>query len=133
MLTRRSFLQGLGLLALWPFVRFETERKPIKSVRLLEDYIAGFQYHEGMKLEILSTLDARDELVLVREPQNRYDENAIKITTRTGHKLGYIPRGEAEFLAPLMDQSVQTQTQIVEIGLDAKPWERVLVEVRQIL
>ena len=40
---------------------------------------------------------------LVREPDNSYDPNAIRVEV-AGHLFGYIPRAHAKELAPLMDQ-----------------------------
>ena len=39
---------------------------------------------------------------LVREPDNSYDPNAIRVEV-AGHLFGYIPRAHAKDLAPLMD------------------------------
>jgi hypothetical protein len=40
---------------------------------------------------------------LVREPNNFYDKNAIRVEVGE-YLLGYIPRGHAKDLAPLMDE-----------------------------
>lgn len=44
-------------------------------------------------------------IVLWREPQNKYDKNAIKILAVTDKRLdmGYVPRELAQTLAPQMD------------------------------
>jgi hypothetical protein len=40
---------------------------------------------------------------LVREPENAYDQNAIRVEV-AGFFLGYIPKDVAKNLAPLMDE-----------------------------
>ena len=41
---------------------------------------------------------------LVREPDNFFDSNAIRVTVATVVFLGYVPREVAKELAPLMDE-----------------------------
>jgi hypothetical protein len=41
-----------------------------------------------------------EDLTLVREPQNIYDKNAIRIETKEGNMLGHIP-GNSPFHLPL--------------------------------
>ena len=42
-------------------------------------------------------------VVLVREPTNAYDPNAIQVWI-AGERVGYLPKGDAAKLAPTMDQ-----------------------------
>lgn len=39
-----------------------------------------------------------DEIVLEKEPDNKFDENAIKILTKNGKQLGYVPKDVAKDL-----------------------------------
>ncbi len=41
---------------------------------------------------------------LVREPENRYDANAVAVTSVTGRTLGYLPRELARDFAPTLDR-----------------------------
>ena len=41
---------------------------------------------------------------LVREPDNFFDPNAIRVTVATVVFLGYVPKEVAQEMAPLMDQ-----------------------------
>lgn len=43
------------------------------------------------------------QLMLLREPDNRYDRWAIKVCTLTGTLLGYLPSGKNQSVARLMD------------------------------
>ena len=71
-------------------------------VFLLQTHVAGTYYHDlGQHGEALAFWDA---LMLVREPQNPYDPQAIAVHSLEGEKLGYIPREINAPLAALMDQ-----------------------------
>jgi hypothetical protein len=50
---------------------------------------------------------------LIRELQNPHDPNAIRVETN-GHYLGYIPKGLAEKITPLMDNGTQLRAEIVQ-------------------
>lgn len=130
MIGRREFFKAMGVATLIPFapLKQESERRRID---LLEVHIAGFQYHEGMRPEVFSMLGKGDELVLRREPDNPYDPSAIAMVTRTGSKLGYLPRRTNGIPAAILDQGVTTRAEIVAIDALAPTWERVRVRVWQ--
>ena len=79
--------------------------------------IAGIQYHEvGEYDECLGTIIPAlgDRLELVREPDNHYDENAIKVMWRNGqHHIGYIPRTIASYIAQIMDSGSLIESYIL--------------------
>ena len=54
--------------------------------------------------ELLNSFEPGTELVLVREPDNSFDELAVSIRTVDGRKLGYVTRFKVEPLARLMDR-----------------------------
>jgi hypothetical protein len=58
---------------------------------------------------VISQLRAGDRLILVREPENGYDPNAIAVTTEAGEKIGYIDRITAEDLAQGFDSLKKRQ------------------------
>lgn len=53
-------------------------------------------------------LTTGDPVVLIRDPTNAYDPNAIEVQTVDGYELGYIAREVARSLAPLMDEGAET-------------------------
>ncbi len=53
--------------------------------------------------EVIPTLDIGEELVILREPENPYDTNAIRILTQDGRDVGHIRREIAAHIAPLID------------------------------
>ena len=73
-----------------------------RQIHLLRTYVAGSGYVEEIVIRI-QALSEGDRLLLVREPENPYDERAILVENLEGEKLGYIPRRKNEVLASLMD------------------------------
>ena len=68
--------------------------------------IAGLQYYdiEDEKLSGDVQPEVAERLLLVREPSNPYDANAIQVRNENGeYMLGHIPRDIAEILAPVLD------------------------------
>lgn len=74
--------------------------------------LAGFRYYEGRSL--WDELRVGDALALVREPDNPFDPNAVRIEWR-GHKLGYVPRRENGRLARQMDHGAAVEARITEL------------------
>lgn len=75
--------------------------------------IAGVSFNG--RQAYLKNLSIGDPLVLVREPDNNYDENAIKVTTIGGVQLGYIKAKLAEGIAPLMDKGSKFICKVLEL------------------
>ena len=68
---------------------------PVAGVMYVPDYPA-----------IFDSLEVGEEVRLVREPENEYDEYAVRLDVeRDGgfHKIGYIPRSHNRIFARLMD------------------------------
>lgn len=72
--------------------------------------VVGMQYRVTMSSRRMMASDAEEgtiECRLEREPNNRYDENAIKVIIASepfkGFHIGYLQRPVAVTLAPLMD------------------------------
>lgn len=71
------------------------------DITMLHTTIAGASHRDLTPVD--GELGEGDYLCLVREPENRYDELAILVTTRQGYVLGYIPRRVNHQPATLMD------------------------------
>lgn len=94
---------------------------------LLQDSpLAGFQYHEGKKL--WPQLQVGDALILIREPDNAYDANAVRIEWQ-GHKIGYVPRRDNADAARFMDSGQALQARISRLAEGRDPWSRVRFEI----
>ena len=71
--------------------------------------IAGSMRRPGASA-LVKRLRSRQALVLVRDPKDQYDPNTIIVVW--GNKaLGYLPRGLAAEVAPLMDAGVKVIAQ----------------------
>lgn len=69
-----------------------------------------FRFKEGERRALAKMVDKRGPITgirLVREPDNKYDENAIRVylpeRIMGGNQLGYLHRQTAELLAPKLD------------------------------
>lgn len=65
--------------------------------------LAGVTYNNAQESISLFGWDDLDNLFLVRERDNPYDKNAIRVVAYEKMFMGYIPRKRACQLAPIMD------------------------------
>ncbi len=73
-----------------------------RDIFLFDTYVAGTTHVDGIE-ELEPFLKPGDRLDFYREPQNPYDNNAIKITTVEGIKIGYVPKRDNLIFSRLMD------------------------------
>lgn len=85
------------------FKYFDKEKYCIPTEDI-ETYIAGI--HITGRVDNCLKCKKGGELMLIREPENKYDENAILIMSFRGDQLGYIPAHIAENLAPKLDDDI---------------------------
>lgn len=127
-MNRRIFLK---LIAGLPF--FAVAAKAYAKERetfLLDAPVAGSRYYEGQRL--WTKLRANEEIVLVREPANPYDNKAAAVYWHN-KKLGYIPRADNVVFANLLNQSCALKSSIHKKTWGAKPWERLRVQVKMMV
>jgi len=67
--------------------------------------IVGMRYYSGV-------VRAGEYVVLVREPCNPYDWNAIRVDNIAGVQVGHIKRQQAALLRPIMDETSQWRIQL---------------------
>ena len=77
----------------------------------------------GERYNNIKKLNAKSELILVREPENTHDPNAIKVMVdlyQTGdlNEIGYIPAMTALWLAPVIDAGGKYEPRIRKIKVD---------------
>ena len=72
-----------------------------KDIFLFDTYVAGTTHIEGIE-ELEPHLNVDDRLAFFREPDNRYDTQAIVIKTVDGVKIGYVPKQDNVIFARLM-------------------------------
>ncbi len=65
-------------------------------------FIAGIRYENRASSVLRCSL--RERVWLRREPDNKYDANAIEVVTQQGSQLGHLSRHLAARLAPYMDE-----------------------------
>jgi hypothetical protein len=76
--------------------------------------IVGISYER--RAEIAERFaEVGDPVYLVREPDNPADPNAVMVLLRQGYQIGYVPREEAEKLAPLLDAGYKQRAWIKKI------------------
>lgn len=63
----------------------------------------GMHFRGGAAKDIAASLSVGDTVTLEREPENAYDEYAIRVLVGPEH-IGYIERGQAAWISPLMDE-----------------------------
>ncbi|MSQ71830.1 MAG: HIRAN protein [Betaproteobacteria bacterium] len=88
--------------------------------------LAGFRYHEAK--DVFPMMKSGDALSLVREPDNAYDANAVRVEWQ-GHKLGYVPRRENPALAWAMDRGQAVTARISRLQPHRNPRQRIEFEV----
>jgi hypothetical protein len=78
---------------------------------LITSSIVGARFHEGAVDKLLATAPGT-EVILIREPENRYDSNAI-LCVVDGLPCGYIPNAQAERLAEDLDNGIEVHATLV--------------------
>ncbi|KAI0334969.1 hypothetical protein GY45DRAFT_967409 [Cubamyces sp. BRFM 1775] len=76
---------------------------------MLKTNVVGIQYYKGL-------VGPGEEVLLVRQPHNQYDRNAIQVKNIGGTQVGHIPRNVAAKLAPLMDAGLITVEGVMHEG-----------------
>ena len=71
--------------------------------------LAGFRHYDGG--DVWRDLKPGDRLELVREPENPYDANAVRVEWR-GVKLGYVPRRDNAAVARQMDRGAALEARL---------------------
>ena len=90
--------------------------KPLShEILLFDSYVAGTTYIKDEA--IFDELKEDDKLTLQREPDNKFDENAIMVLDQKGRKLGYIPEKDNIVFTRLMDAGKYLIAKINYLGL----------------
>jgi hypothetical protein len=74
--------------------------------------VAGFRHYEGR--DAWPALKVGDRLELMREPENPYDANAVRVRWQ-GRMLGYVPRRDNAAVARLMDRGAALEARIAAL------------------
>lgn len=101
-----------------------------KSIRTF--YIAGVQHHQ--MYVALDDIVEGDNLMLVPEPKNKYDPNAIRIEYARHDKqvmLGYVPMKFSSEIAAFLEVGTRLECVVTEFTAANKPWEQCKVDIRE--
>ncbi len=88
--------------------------------------LAGFRHHEAR--ETWQRMTVGDRLQLVREPDNPYDANAVRVEWH-GVKLGYVPRRDNAAVARQMDRGAVLEARVASLRENRNRSVRVEFEV----
>lgn len=88
--------------------------------------LAGFRHYEGR--EVWRDMKPGDRLQLVREPDNPYDANAVRVEWR-GVKLGYVPRGDNAAVARQLGGGVMLEARVAVLRENRNHTVRIEFEV----
>jgi hypothetical protein len=116
----------------------ETPRSSETSSTIVKSFftrIAGVT-HEGRQ-QIIARCSVGESLILVRDPDNRFDKGAIKVLRSTGEQLGFIPAdvsrgGNPSGLAYSMDHGSRYQCRISDITGGGEKWLGMNIELTEI-
>ena len=72
----------------------------VNEIHLFDTYVAGTTHIDDET--VFDAIQAGDKLTLVRE-DNKFDDKAIVIQTKDGHKFGYVPERDNIVFSRLMD------------------------------
>lgn len=67
----------------------------------LQTVVRGAHLHDYK--DRMGTLKFGTSLVLRPEPNNEYDPNAVLVLTKSGAKIGYIPREQAPYVQKILN------------------------------
>jgi hypothetical protein len=88
-------------------------------------YVAGFQYHDGAER---GDFRLKDPVRLVWEPDNLYDERAVRVEWKGLH-IGYAPRYQNRILSRMLDRRAPLRAHIAKINRDEPTWRRIKIQV----
>jgi hypothetical protein len=97
-----------------------------KEILLQTSPVAGFQFYDGDLL--WNTLHPNDPLLLVPDPANPYDEQAVKVLWND-NQLGYVPRQDNTAISQMLARGQVLVARIGEKQESADPWERLTMNI----
>ena len=101
--------------------------KPLQNeIMLFKTYIAGITHLDDD--EPVDELKLNDKLILKRQPENKFDENAILVLDQKERKLGYVPEKDNIVFTRLMDAGKYLTAKVVEID-DDDYFRKVRIEI----
>lgn len=78
-------------------------------------WLMGANFRDPSAKEVVKALAIGEQLTLKRDPENQFDPNAIQVWAGDTW-IGFIERGLAEELAPLMDAGTEYDCEVSGFG-----------------
>lgn len=89
-------------------------KSELSELNQISFWIAGTSYEKRKKNILRCKIS--ETVLLVREPDNEFDANAIHVKTKLGQSLGYVGKMKALELAPILDNnSIPNHALITEL------------------
>src|SRR5437763_17160461 len=109
-------------------VAYSQARDKTAHVRMLvqSSPLAGLRHAAAD--EVWTQLRKGDDLTLVREAENAFDQNAVRVEWR-GYKLGYIPRRENAAITWALDRGETLHARISKAEWHPNPARRIAFQV----
>ena len=104
------------------------EQRMEKRKHYLYCNVAGFMFWDGC--EAFGELENGTELKLVREPENKYDPEAVAVYYKD-FKLGFVPSSENEKISRFLDMGYTDlfEVRVARLCEDAHPEKQVFVNI----
>jgi len=122
LLSASAFIMGTAM----ALPAIAQERQGRVQMLVQNSPLAGFRHGEAA--EAWPDLRQGDELTLVREPDNAFDKNAVRVEWR-GRKLGYVPRRENAALAWALDRGETLRARVSRCEWHPNPARRIAFQV----
>ena len=84
--------------------------------------LVGTHFRDQLAKDIVAAMSKTNLVKLLREPDNKYDPNAIQVLSLRGVHLGYIEAGQAIWIADQMDEDlhVDWQGEVTEFSVGTR-------------
>lgn len=96
-------------------------------VLLCRTHVAGTSHLENLD-KVMEEIWTGNWVNLIREPENKYDCNAIRVESENGLKLGYVPKKRAEDLSAILNLGVKLYGRLASLDYEAS-WARIELEI----
>lgn len=95
--------------------------------------IAGVKFHDYRS--ILNDIVEGDSLMIVPEPTNKFDPNAVQLLYDNGSRqamLGYVPKTMSPEVSAMLEIGKQLECIVTGFNPTASPWDIFEVEIKEI-
>lgn len=96
------------------------------SLHIQRSTLAGYRYHHAPALA--ANFQQGERLDLIRESDNPYDANAVRVEWR-GYKLGYVPRTRNAALAWAVDRGESVTAKVTQDEPRSRNRARVVFDI----